>query len=154
MFLLDVVKSLKKHQVDFTVVGGYAVALHGAVRGTIDLDLCIALNEKAFTQTEKALLEIGLVSRLPVSAKEVFQFREEYIKNRNLIAWSFYDSTNPAHLVDIIITDDSRKMETVNKSIHGRSVPIISINALIKMKKRSNREQDIQDIQALENLKT
>jgi hypothetical protein len=38
MFILKVVKALNAYKVHYAVVGGYAVALHGAVRGTVDLD--------------------------------------------------------------------------------------------------------------------
>ncbi|MBN4050080.1 hypothetical protein JYT17_00500 [Nitrospira defluvii] len=82
MFLLRVVDSLEKQGVPYALVGGHAVALHGAVRGTIDLDFVIHLNERGFKSAEQALLNIGLKSRLPVSAEDVFRFREEYIKNK------------------------------------------------------------------------
>lgn len=152
MFLIKVIKSLSDQQVECAVIGGFAVALHGFVRGTVDLDLVIALESQAFEKTEKALHSIGLKSRLPVSAHEVFQFRKEYIEKRNLIAWSFYDPIHPAHLVDIIITEDFRKIKTVQKTIHGTPIQIASIESLIEMKKRSGREQDLEDAKALEIL--
>lgn len=60
MFLKRVVQALEKHKVHYAIVGGYAVALHGAVRGTIDIDLVISLNEKSFILAEAALLSIRL----------------------------------------------------------------------------------------------
>lgn len=36
MWFLDVTKKLKDMDIDFAVAGGFAVALHGAVRGTVD----------------------------------------------------------------------------------------------------------------------
>ena len=39
VFLLKVASTLNKSQVPYAIVGGQAVALHGAVRGTIDIDL-------------------------------------------------------------------------------------------------------------------
>jgi len=38
MLIEKVVKSLSRHHVKYILVGGYAVALHGAVRGTVDID--------------------------------------------------------------------------------------------------------------------
>ncbi len=153
MFLLKVVNSLERQGVPYALVGGHAVALHGAVRGTIDLDFVIQLNEKAFQSVEQALFDIGLKSRLPVNAEDIFRFREEYIKNRNLIAWSFYNPNNPIEIVDIIITEDLQKMKTITKKIVGKNIRLLSIPDLIAMKLKSNRPQDIEDIKALEKLK-
>ena len=152
MFLLKVINSLEKHQVNYALVGGYAVALHGVVRGTVDLDFVIQINKKAFKSAEQALLDINLKSRLPVDAESVFQFREEYIKNKNLIAWSFTNPDNPIEIVDIIITEDVKKMKTITKKISGKNIRIASLPDLISMKKKSNRPQDIEDIKALEKL--
>lgn len=80
MFILTVVQSLNQHKVRYAVVGGYAVALHGAIRGTVDIDLVIGLEQAEFSRLQKAMEAIGLVSRLPVTAEEVFTFREEYIR--------------------------------------------------------------------------
>jgi len=152
MFLNTVLKALNKAKIRYMLVGGYAVALHGAVRGTVDLDFVIALEKGQFIAIEKAMLSIGLKPRLPVSAEEMFNFRKEYIKNKNLIAWSFINDANPLELVDIIITHDADKMKVVVKKIGNTAVNIAAIDELIKMKKLSARPQDLEDIKALEKL--
>ncbi len=135
MLLTEVASLFKKNKIDFVIVGGYAVALHGAVRGTVDVDLALALNEKTYSAAEKLLNELGLVSRLPLKAKEVFHFREEYAKNRNLLAWSFCDSQNPLRQLDILILCDSKKIKKVTKKVNGVDIPIAAIDDLISMKK-------------------
>jgi len=152
MFIKTVIDALNKADIQYALVGGYAVALHGAVRGTVDLDFVIALDEQQYEQLENALISIGLTPRLPVSAKEVFQFREEYINNRNLIAWSFNNTHNPLELIDIIITHDAKKMKTKTLTVDGMAIEIATIGELIKMKKASSRPQDLEDIRALEKL--
>ncbi len=153
MLIKKVIKSLDQHRVQYTLVGGYAVALHGAVRGTVNIDFVIALNQRSYSQTEKALNSIGLISRLPVSADDVYNFREEYIKNRNLIAWSFNNPDDPLEIVDIIITEDKKQIKSITKIFNGTKIKIAAIDDLIKMKKKSGRNQDIEDIKALEKLK-
>lgn len=153
MLIENVIKSLNQHKVQYALVGGYAVALHGAVRGTVDIDFVIALNQRCYRQTEKALASIGLKSRLPISADDVFNFRNEYINNRNLIAWSFTNPDNPLEIVDIIITEDAKRIKAVTKNFNGTKIKIAAIDDLIKMKKESGRKQDIEDIKALESLK-
>ena len=153
MLIAKVIKTLNQHRVQYTLVGGYAVALHGAVRGTVDIDFVVALNQRSYRQTEKALNSIGLKSILPISADDVFNFREEYIKNRNLTAWSFNNPDNPLEIVDIIITEDVKQIKSVIKIFNGTRIKIAAIDDLIKMKKKSGRKQDIEDIKALVKLK-
>jgi predicted nucleotidyltransferase len=152
MLLHRVVESLNKHKVRYTLVGGYAVALHGAIRGTVDIDFVIQLDKKSFVAAEAALLDVGLKPRLPIVANELFEFREEYIKNRNLIAWSFINPTNLAEVVDILINKDARKLSSVTKEVHGLKIKVVSIGDLIAMKKESARPQDLEDVKALEKL--
>ncbi len=153
MLIERVIDSLTRYKVQYALVGGYAVALHGAVRGTVDIDLVIALNQRSFRQTEKALSGIGLQSKLPISADDVFNFREEYIEQRNLTAWSFINPDNPLEIVDIIITEDAKQMRSVVKTFNDTKIKIVAIDDLIKMKKKSGRKQDIEDIKALGKLK-
>ena len=45
MLLLRVTEALRKARVAHALVGGHAVALHGAIRGTLDIDLVIRLDD-------------------------------------------------------------------------------------------------------------
>ena len=47
MFYENVFKELNKAQVKYAVVGGLGVSLHGAVRGTIDLDIIAVIDKDA-----------------------------------------------------------------------------------------------------------
>jgi len=152
MFIKKVISALVKYKVKYALVGGYAVALHGAVRGTVDIDIIIALRKKQIEAAEAALKELGLESRLPVTATEVYKFREEYIKNRNLTAWSFVNPDNPLEIVDIIITEDLNNISAVNKRAYGMNIKVVAIPDLITIKKKAGRPQDLEDIKALEKL--
>ncbi len=153
MFLEKVVKSLNSYRVQYMLIGGYAVAMHGAVRGTVDVDLVIAMNQRSYRNVEKALNSIGLESRLPITANDVFAYREEYINKRNLFAWSFVNPNNPLEIVDVLITEDAKKLRSVTKTFNGISVKIAALDDLIELKRKSARKQDIEDIRALEKLK-
>jgi hypothetical protein len=153
MYLLRVTAALAKARVPYGLIGGYAVALHGAVRGTIDIDLVIGLEEKQFLRAESALGSIGLQSRLPVTAREVFQFREEYIQNRNLIAWSFVNPSVPSELVDIVLTHDLSDLTTESMRVQGKQIRVVVLDDLIAIKQQSNRAQDREDVRALKSLR-
>ena len=152
MFFYDVAAALEKAGVPFAIAGGYAVALHGAVRGTVDVDIVLRLARKSFLAAESALRGLGLTPRLPISAAEVFDFREEYIRNRNLVAWSFSNPRDPSQIVDVIITHDLSKLKVKRIKAGGRTLPVLSLPDLVAMKKASGRPQDLEDIRALEEL--
>lgn len=145
--------ALREAGVRYAIVGGHAVALHGAIRGTVDIDVVLAWNKKSLAATEKALNEIGLVSRLPISANDVFNFRTEYIENRNLVAWNFYNPVDLSEQVDIIITYDLKGKRTERIDLTDGPIQVLSIKDLIDMKRQSGRPQDIEDVAALEKLR-
>lgn len=152
MFIRKVIGALDRFDVPYALAGGYALVLHGVVRGTVDIDIAIALDADAFERCERALKSIGLTPRLPVTAEEVFHFREEYIASRNLIAWSFYNPANPLEVVDVLIGEDAGAMRTVEVEAFGMTLKVAAVEELIAMKRRAGREQDIEDIRALEKL--
>lgn len=152
MFLLKVIKTLDDCKIDYAVAGGYAVALHGAVRATVDIDLVIDISMDSLQKTELALNSIGLESRLPVTGKDIFNFRKEYIENRNMTAWNFINPSNPSELVDIIITEDLNKINTKTIEVSETGIKVISIKDLIKMKEKTDRPQDEEDVKTLRKL--
>lgn len=152
MFLQNVVESLNRYRVKYALVGGYAVALHGAIRGTIDVDFVVALTRISLERAEKALNDIGLQSRLPINARDVYSFRKEYIQKRNLTAWSFVNPADRLQVVDILITEDANTIKTVTKKVFGINVKVAAIPDLIAIKKKAGRAQDLEDIAALEKL--
>jgi hypothetical protein len=152
MFLNQLCRALDRNRVRYAIAGGHAVALHGAVRGTMDIDIVINWEQKNLSAAEKCLQELGLVSRLPISAEDVYCFREEYIRNRNLIAWNFHHPEDASKMVDIVISYDLRgKGRKSFQTLHG-PVKVLGIGDLIEMKRASGRPQDLADIQALEEL--
>ncbi len=152
MFIVKTCRIFDKYNIPYALVGGHAVNLHGAIRGTLDIDFIIKWSLETLVQCEKALNEIGLVSRVPINASDVYKFRDEYIKRKNMIAWNFINPSNPSELIDIIITTPLKRQKVINKRIKGFDVKVLSKDDLIKMKKKSGRTQDLVDIEALEKL--
>jgi len=152
MFIHEVCKALEKAKIPYAVVGGYAVALHGAVRGTIDIDIVINWTLENLRKIEITLNQLGLISQLPINSESVFNFRDEYIQNRHLIAWNFYDPKNLTHQIDIIINYDLKNGHTETIKTNLTNIKLLSIKDLIKMKTLSGRRQDLEDVKALEKL--
>lgn len=147
MFLFEVTDAFEAAKLKYAVVGGYALALHGIVRATMDIDFVLNLRESDFELAEKTLKKVGLQSRLPIRAQDVFKMRKEYIANRNLLAWSFVDFDNPTRQVDILIIKDLRKLEIERISVEGRKITVVSLKELLKLKIESGRPQDLIDIE-------
>ena len=152
MFITEVCAALDKAKVNYAIVGGYAVSLHGAPRGTIDVDIVLAWSLKNLRAAENALNKIRLTSQLPLNAEIMFNFRDEFIQNRNLVAWNFVDISNPIRQVDIIITYKLTSDRVTKIKSKMGILKVLKKDALIKMKQESNRPQDLEDIKALEQL--
>ncbi len=147
MLLYEMVDALQTKKVKFAIVGGYALALQGLVRSTVDIDIVLSLKLEDFKNAEMALKEIGLVSRIPVRAQDIISMREEFIEKKNLIAWSFVDFANPSRQIDIIITEDLKNLKIQSISVGSRKIPVATLEELLRMKTVSGRPQDLVDVE-------
>lgn len=150
MLLYEITDSFEASKLKYAVVGGFGLALHGIVRATMDVDFVLTLTQSDFERAEKALAKIGLQSRLPVRAEDIIKMRQEYIDNRNLIAWSFVDYKNPSRQVDILITKDLKDLQTEKISVGGRKISVATLPEILKMKTEAGRPQDLIDIKNIQ----
>ena len=149
MKLSKLVKALKKEKINYMIVGGYAVNFHGYSRNTVDIDLIIKFTLANLKKIEKLLQQMGMVSTLPIDAVSVYKFRDEYIKNRNLIAWSFYNENDPTDQIDILINHDVSDFKSEKFRVGQLEFKLISKEDLIRMKKKAGRDKDLLDIKEL-----
>lgn len=149
MKLKKLIKALKNDKINYMIVGGYAVNFHGYSRNTVDIDLVIKFTLSNLRKIEIILNEMGMISRLPIDAVSIFNFRDEYIKNRNLMAWNFYSENDPTEQVDILITHDVSDFKSEKFRVGQLDIKVISKDDLIKMKKKSGRKKDLLDIEEL-----
>ena len=147
---IELCRAFNQEKIPYAVVGGYALALHGIIRATVDIDFVVSLDEKHLKTTEGLLKKEGLQSRIPIRAQDVAQFHEEYRKNRNLIAWSFVDFKDPTRQVDLLIFPYLNDLETEQISVHGVKVRVATLKSLLKMKRLANRPEDQLDIQKIQ----
>lgn len=152
MFLLDIVDRLDARGVPHALAGGWAVALHGVPRGTVDVDLVVRWTLKNLRLVEKALGELGLVPRQPIGPDGLFRFRRGRAENGNPAEWGFLDPVDPTRQVDVIVTMDLKDAEVERIPYKGRELRTLSKKDLIDMKRASGRRQDAIDADALERL--
>jgi predicted nucleotidyltransferase len=155
---IRVLQSLVFSKIDFVVVGGFAGVLHGNSRFTSDIDIVCRLEKQNLTKLVKSLIELGLKPRLPVDAYLFAEddIRNSWIKEKNLMVFSFDDPSSPLFSIDIFafypMDYEELFSQSVLKQIDGFSVRISSIEHLILMKEKANRPQDILDISILKKL--
>lgn len=156
MFLLELFKKLNEKHLDYAVVGGVALVLHGVVRVTADLDLVVALERENLERLLSAMKELGYRPRIPVSPEALLEpeNRALWIAEKNMEVFSFYDPAKPLALVDIIIREElgyrEIRQHAVLVPVDGLQVPVVAVDDLIALKRIAGRPQDLEDIKALE----
>jgi len=158
MFYEDVLRGLNRARVDYVVAGGVALVLHGVVRLTADIDLMVNLNEKNLLKFVTVMTGLGYKPRVPVKAEDLadVSLREKWIKDKGMKVFSFFHSKSP-WLIDVFINEPI-KYETIKKhsvavKAGNLTIPIVSVEDLIGLKRISGRPQDIADIEALKEIK-
>ena len=145
-------EALAGHGVDYAVAGGWAVSLHGAVRGTLDVDLVVPRRRQQYVAVAAALGSIGLTSGLPIDAGAVFDQLDALMSAKRLLAWNFVNLDRPNEVVDILIAEDLAEFTPETRRVGDREIPVIDREGLIRMKERAGRRQDLSDVAALRRL--
>ena len=150
--------ALNDARVDYVVVGGLAVILHGYLRATADLDLAIGLAPDNASRGMRALAAIGLQPRLPVAMDDFADAdkRADWLHNRNMLVFPLWDPDNPLRSVDVFIDEPvefgALLTNSVAKDLDGLTVRVASITHLIEMKRRAGRPRDLDDIDKLQQI--
>ena len=79
----------------------------------------------------------------------MFRFRQDYIRNRNLMEWSFLNHADPSEIVDIILTQDLASMRVTRVHVRNQLVKVASIEDLMRMKRAAGRPKDVVGLQWL-----
>lgn len=66
MFYLGLFRALDDHRVEYALIGGLAVALHGVERNTMDIDISVVMSPENLQHLIAAARELGLTPMLPV----------------------------------------------------------------------------------------
>jgi len=157
--LREIFKALADAEVDYVVVGGLAVIMHGYLRATADLDLAIGLSPDNAGRGMQALASIGLRPRLPLPIEDFADAakREVWLQHRHMRVFPLWDPANPLRSVDVFIDEpipfDLLRHDAVHKHFDGVDVPVASIDHLIAMKQRASRPRDLDDIDKLRQIR-
>ncbi len=137
----EFVELLIKNKVEYLIVGGYAVGIHGHPRYTGDLDIWLNPTSLNAELILKSVCEFGFASfKLQV---------EDFTKSGNVIQLGY-----PPLRIDLLTEIDGVKFEECFQNrkeilIDDMVVNFIGYKDLLKNKKESGRPRDIDDIDHL-----
>jgi hypothetical protein len=156
MFYLNLFKALKDHDIDYLLIGGLAVNLHGVPRMTMDVDLLIALDTDNIAKLEACSQYLGLRPSVPVKLADLADEnkRENLFVEKHLIALSLIGTKPETPTVDIVVHHPldfkNAYQNKIERDVSGTPVMLASIEDMITLKKAAGRAQDLADIAHLE----
>ena len=133
---------LNAHEVQYIIVGGYAVAFHGYPRYTKDMDFWVLPNPENADRLLTALREFGFAS-LELSS-------EDFLLPNNVIQLG-----QPPYRIDIMTSVSGVNFSdcfsaTVETELDGVPVRFIGLEDLKKNKRSTGRLKDLSDVEELE----
>ena len=138
----EFVALLKKHEVEYMIVGGYAVGVHGYPRYTGDLDIWLNPNNSNAIRILRAIDEFGFGSfKLTVA---------DLTKEGNVIQFG-----QPPLRIDLLTSIDGVAFDAcyANRKVvtfDGLPMNFIGYHDLITNKKATGRHRDLDDVENLE----
>jgi len=139
----DMLSALSNADVDFVVVGAFALAAHGNPRSTGDIDIYIRPTNVNATRLMDALKEFGT----PISEISTSDFEKTDTV--------YHIGVAPCRIVlltglDGIDDFDDAWRTHIKNHVDGTFIPVLGREALIKNKRATGRPQDLADIAWLE----
>jgi hypothetical protein len=142
----DFIRALNNQQVDYILVGGMAVILHGYVRTTGDMDVWVNRTKENYLLIVKAFRQFGM---------PVFDMTEERFLSNDFDVWMFGVEPVKIELMTAVKGlefEEAYKMSQLHDE-DGMSVRYLHINSLIEAKKAAGRYKDLDDINQLQKRK-
>jgi hypothetical protein len=137
----ELLRLLEEHEVEYMIVGGYAVAYHGYPRFTKDIDIFFNLSQENACRIQRALIAFGFKeNEVPIQA---------FTTLGNVLTFGIVPSR-----VDLINEIDAVSYEEARKRIvrgrYGRvEVSFIGFEDLVRNKKATPRTRDKGDVEEL-----
>ena len=137
----DFLKLLNSNEVEYLVVGGYAVGYYGNPRSTGDLDIWVAVGPRNIQRLLGVLQEFGFSKdRLP---SDLFQSHDQVVR-----------MGIPPIRIEILTSISGVKFEDCYASrntdtIDGVRVDLIDLENLKKNKRAAGRHKDLGDLEVL-----
>lgn len=139
--------------VDFVVIGGIAVIAHGHIRTTLDLDITYATNQANLDLLGQLLVDLDARLR---GVAEVVPFVPD---GHTLRAVDLLTLDTSLGALDLLAGPPGAppyaelKKRAAKIDVDGQTVAIASLDDLVAMKRAAGRSRDLEDIDALEEIR-
>lgn len=139
----DFLKALNNNEVEYILVGGMAVILHGYVRTTGDMDVWVKKTKQNYGKIVKAFHEF----KMPV-----FDMLEERFLSDDFDVWMFGVEPVKIELMTAVLGLDFDDAYGKSQIHNEDQLPIrfLHINSLMQAKKAAGRYKDLDDINQLQ----
>lgn len=158
MFYLDLFATLQRHQVEYVLIGGLAVALHGIERNTMDIDVCIVVSPDNLHRMIETAKELNLSPVLPVPLETLSQIDtlKRWHQQRNLQAFALRTPDLAGVTLDLLlfpsVAPNDMCQRAVRLDVSGIPIQLASVDDLIALKQSAGRPIDLADIEHLRRL--
>ncbi len=143
---LDFLKALNKNGVQYVLVGGYAVILHGYERVTGDMDIWVGCDKENYIKLQMAFHDFGmpmfdmtLERFLDTSQFDVFRF------GRKPVAIDLMTKVKGLHFEEAFASSEIKIVDNV-------PIRLIKYQHLLEAKKQAGRHKDMDDLENLSDL--
>jgi hypothetical protein len=145
-----ILRTLSAHGVDFVVIGGLAVQIHGYLRSTNDLDVVVRPSTLNLSRLSEALAELEAEPRAPatISLTDPNQLRRAPLVPTMTNAGPL-DVVNIEHLAGAPASYEALRDAAITVELHGSGIAVAGLSDLIRMKRAAGRQHDLADIEAL-----
>jgi predicted nucleotidyltransferase len=134
-----IIATLNKNHVQYIIIGGYAIVLHGFLRATEDLDLLLEMTSENVKLFQSSLKEIYHDDEI-----EEINFNE--LKKYAVIRYGTPDNFYLDVISNIGELFSFNNIKKTTKNIDGIEFVFASPESLYEMKKNSFREKDKLDL--------
>lgn len=159
MFYLELFSALDRHKVDYLLIGGLAVSLHGVERATMDVDITVAMSPANLAALIETARELKLTPVLPVPLESLsnIELLREWHANRNLEAFALRTPELAGVTIDVLLFPPvdfaGMQQRAVEFDVAGTIIKVVSIDDLIAMKSAVGRPIDLSDVEHLQRIK-
>lgn len=158
MFYLDLFRALDDHRVEYALIGGLAVALHGVERNTMDINISVVMSPENLQHLIVAARELGLTPMLPVPLETLADLDtlEQWHTQRNLQTCAWRSNSLAGVTLDVLLFPPVEPSELCERALRldvtGVPVRLASVQDLIALKAAVGRPIDLADIEHLKRL--
>lgn len=158
MFYLDLFSALNR-RVDYVLIGGLAIALHGIERATMNIDVTVAMTPANFAALVEMARELGMTPVLPVPLEALSNVDQlaQWHRERNLAAFALRAPGAAGVTLDVLLYPPldypHMRRHAVTFQAGDVTVVVACIDDLIALKQAVGRPIDIADIEHLKRLK-